>query len=367
MKTWFPQLSTFARKSLAASLLFITILSGHTFAQNTTISSLRSKLCTATGSNYIYDANLNVFDSLFSNSIDGSDATKLFSGGESFCLFRSNQYLTIEARQPIATSDTVFFRIFNLQATSYKLEFEAENMMRPGLVASLKDKFTGSATFLDMSTTSAVNFTVTSDAASKAADRFMLVFLRPVSGALPVNFLAVSAKKLTTSIQIDWKVAQENGVSFYEIEKSTDGRNFFKAGSVTTFGNSNNEKNYSFIDIANDAINFYRIKSVDRNGAIRISAIAKLISSNSATAITLPSNIIEGNSINLQLSNQPKGKYNVQLFNSGGQLINKQSMQHEGGSALLTTNITMKPATGNYFVEIVTPTNDRIIKQVLIR
>lgn len=88
--------------------------------------------------------------------------------------------------------------------------------------------------------------------------------------ALPVHFVSIEAAKEKDKIKVSWKVAGEQNVAKYEIEKSVDGTTFKPIGSVTASG----QNLYSYIDIQPESKSFYRIKSVDRDGSIKYSSVA---------------------------------------------------------------------------------------------
>ena len=72
---------------------------------------------------------------------------------------------------------------------------------------------------------------------------------------LPVNFVSINAKKSNDNVLLSWKVAAEQDILRYEIERSADGRNFDKAGSIV----ASNSNAYSWLDIsALPAMTYYR-------------------------------------------------------------------------------------------------------------
>jgi len=90
---------------------------------------------------------------------------------------------------------------------------------------------------------------------------------------LPVSFIGFGARKTDAGIELIWNVAGERNVLSYEVERSTNARDFSKLGEV----NANNSPTYSFID--NQPVNglaFYRIKETDVDGKFRYSTIVRL-------------------------------------------------------------------------------------------
>jgi dienelactone hydrolase len=99
---------------------------------------------------------------------------------------------------------------------------------------------------------------------------WMLTNEKQIETSLPVKFISLDLNKETSGIRVTWKVAEEENVSVYEVEKSNDARTFMKAGEVV----ANTQSAYSFIDKQSPA-NFYRIKSVDVDGKYKYSSIVR--------------------------------------------------------------------------------------------
>lgn len=94
---------------------------------------------------------------------------------------------------------------------------------------------------------------------------------------LPVNFMGFNAKKVSNGIQLTWKVAGEENVDRYEVERSADGRNFASIGSVS----STKSDTYNYFDANNSSTVYYRIKNVDIDGKFKYSTIARLVNGKS--------------------------------------------------------------------------------------
>lgn len=94
--------------------------------------------------------------------------------------------------------------------------------------------------------------------------------LAPAGAVLPVKFSGLDAKVANSIVSLNWKIATEENVNGYEIEKSVDGNNYSKIGFVNASGQSS----YTFMDSKPGSISYYRIKSVDVNGRYTYSTVA---------------------------------------------------------------------------------------------
>jgi dienelactone hydrolase len=89
---------------------------------------------------------------------------------------------------------------------------------------------------------------------------------------LPVTFESFEVKKENNGVKLLWKVSEEINVSHYEIEKSANGRDFSRIGSVM----ATQQSIYTFMDALVSPNNYYRIKSVDADGKYKYSVVVKL-------------------------------------------------------------------------------------------
>jgi hypothetical protein len=90
---------------------------------------------------------------------------------------------------------------------------------------------------------------------------------------LPVVFKDITAKKEGNNVKLYWNVGQEFNVVRYEIERSSNGKEFTKVGEISAA----NSTNYNFSD--NQPINgvgIYRVKNVDQDGKSKYSSIVRV-------------------------------------------------------------------------------------------
>jgi hypothetical protein len=94
-------------------------------------------------------------------------------------------------------------------------------------------------------------------------------------GPLPVKWLGITAQWVGTQAKVEWRVAEERNNLAYEIERSSNGRNFATLNRVNST-NQTAATAYTYNDAQPGAENFYRIKQIDRDGGLSYSAVVYL-------------------------------------------------------------------------------------------
>ena len=309
----------------------------------------RAYLVTASGK--IADGNATVFNIKYQDKIDAYDARKISNTGENFGLKRDGIILAIEARAPLTASDTIYFDLKNVATQNYALQFVPENMQNEPLTAYLLDNYLKTATEVSLSGTTNINFTVNSNAASYAADRFKVIFRQAsVAAVLPVTFVSIKAVQKDEDVVVNWNVANENNLLQYDVEKSTDGTHFEKVATVAA--NNNGSANYQWIDKnASSGYNYYRVVSVDKDKKTSYSTVVNVLITNLKPAITIYPNPITDGIIHLQLVNQPQGRYGFRLLNPLGQVLVSKQTEFAGGNGSENIQWNYSLAHGVYQLE----------------
>jgi hypothetical protein len=95
-------------------------------------------------------------------------------------------------------------------------------------------------------------------------------FLRllTVGTPLPVSLVSYDAKLNTNgTVQLNWLTTSETNNSYFEIQRSVDGKSFTKIGKVTGAGNSTKEIRYTFTDLLPlEGNNYYQLVQYDKDG-----------------------------------------------------------------------------------------------------
>lgn len=113
---------------------------------------------------------------------------------------------------------------------------------------------------------------------------------------LPVRLTQFNAKRIDNGVQLDWTSALEVNASHFDVERSTDGRNFTVIGKVQASGNTNTNKDYRFQDLqVPDAKEvYYRLNQVDLDKKSDYSPTRKVLLSQGALNVRMYPNSTNG-------------------------------------------------------------------------
>jgi len=287
-----------------------------------------------------------VFDTGYSAMVDGNDATEINNWDENIAILRIDHKLSIECRPLVVRNDTLPLFINNMKQQPYEFIFKANNFGNANVNATLIDNFTNTQTPLSIIDSTVVPFSITSVSASAASDRFMIVF--GPSSILASNDIYIKAYKKNKKIQVDWRTDAESEIEHYEVEKSTNGNQFYKVASQLPIINGTALMKEWLDNNPVNGDNFFRIKVVEKTGTFRYSQIAKVKITEVTGTISLYPNPIEQNSFSLQFNNIKKGIYNADVVNNAGQIVFNTRIQHEGGTAIQNIEIRNNISRGSY-------------------
>lgn len=179
---------------------------------------------------------------------------------------------------------------------------------------------------------------------------------------LPVNWLVFDAKSQHKDVLLSWSTASEQNNSHFEIERSSDVRNFEFAGKVEGNGTTTNINSYQFIDAgafakANSDVLYYRLKQVDFNGDFAYSEI-RVVRQNEAElkqSVAAYPNPFH-NELFVQLNNADIG-CEMRLMDVTGKTWYAQTAK----VGVQTIKVNELPA-GVYFLQVVSKTATTTIK-----
>jgi len=304
-------------------------------------ASIRLSLYGSNGS--LADGNLVVLDESFSNSIDGTDAKKLENFGENIGILRNGTLLAIDARKPVIALDTVFYQTGNLRNQQYRIELLPEHIQGRVAEAFWVDQFLGTRTMVNTTGSTNITVTISNEPGSKAADRFYMVF-KPLL-VLPVQDIRlIGTVDANHNAALTWKVTGESEISEYQLEKSTDGVSYNPIQTETGVLNTGNPVTYYHTDNQLSKLGqFYRVKSLSRNGSIHFSNQLFLQKKKSTVEVNIYPNPITNHQIRIQLLGSVEGIWDILLYNSAGKLVMQKNwkVSTKDGAIVLAVNSSL--------------------------
>jgi len=153
---------------------------------------------------------------------------------------------------------------------------------------------------------------------------------------LPLNFISIKAFDKNGGVQVEWAVASEVNIDHYDVERSSDGVTFSSIGKIAAKGGTSNILNYDLLDASpSTGINFYRIGAINKDGRVQYSPIVRInIGGGKQGFSVYPNPVIKNGQVQLQLQNLEKGSYALTMFNTSGQMVIKQVIEHNGGNSV---------------------------------
>ncbi|MCE7044217.1 T9SS type A sorting domain-containing protein [Dyadobacter sp. CY312] len=147
-------------------------------------------------------------------------------------------------------------------------------------------------------------------------DTYTAYTLASLVNPLPVKLLSFTSRPEGNTASLNWVTTSETNSDRFEIERSGNGKSFVKIGTLESYKESSELKNYSFIDkFPLQGENLYRLKMVDLDGTFAYSSIRQVIFGKSS-ALVYPNPVSE----KLNINNYGQVKQ-VEIYDSSGRKV----------------------------------------------
>ncbi len=316
----------------------------------------------------LLDGNMTNYSATYSNAIDGYDIWKMSNFGENFGILRTTANLVIERRSLIGTSDTTYFRMWNMQQRNYRIQVIAENLHNQDLLGFVRDSYLNQDYPIDLNDTTDIDFTVNTHAGSKAANRFKLIYAdrNIILAPLPVNFTGLYASRKSQNIHLSFSVDNEINLQQYLVQHSADGR-LFKDIAAIQPSSIAGSKTYQTVDVQTaTATHFYRIKGISLGGKEQFSAIARVSAASNQADIQVYPNPISGRSMQLELNNTVSGTHQLVAIGNNGQKFVLPQLKIAGTQQIQTLQLPAQMPPGIYRLQVTTPDASVLVKTIIV-
>lgn len=160
---------------------------------------------------------------------------------------------------------------------------------------------------------------------------------------LPTNLVSFIAKKSDSkTAKLTWKITDNSTPSIFEVMRSADGINFNSIGSVAGV---ENKRDYEFTDNYLAAgSNYYRLKMLDRDGAVTYSMIILVANGSDGISINSMMPTLVRDRSRLRITSSIKANVQFVVTDINGRMIHTQSIAINSGDQDVWLNLARLPS-----------------------
>ncbi len=204
-----------------------------------------------------------------------------------------------------------------------------------------------------------------------ADTRFLdwMIIRNGVSSPLPVELTSFTASLTGSGATLRWKTATEADNYGFEVQRSIDRLHWTPIGFVAGHGTCNVPQFYSFNDPAagSFASIAYRLKQIDRSGAVAYSAPVTVAPGAGALSLTNFPNPFNP-ATNIRFTLPESARVTLAVYNEIGQLMTRiyDNTPLDAGAQVVSFDGS-KYASGSYFARLSIGGKDKVIRMVLVK
>lgn len=173
--------------------------------------------------------------------------------------------------------------------------------------------------------------------------------------ALPVELVEFKGEIRGGNTILNWSTATEINNAGFEVQRSTDGKDFRKVGWVTGEVNSSRKLSYEYTDntIQSNREYYYRLKQVDVDGRHEFSNVITVTHRDHSRLMLeeIMPNPVAADQVLLQLSSGNEEQLRLEIFNTVGERVMEQEIRTNVGYNSHTLDI-QSLSNGTYFVKV---------------
>jgi hypothetical protein len=216
-----------------------------------------------------------------------------------------------------------------------------------------------------------INKTVTRTGVTK----FATITLGDVDNPLPVTLTSLQAKRVGNDAQVAWETASEVGNKGFEVQVSTDGKEFRTLGFVaSSSANSTTAKSYSFIDVEKNKTGnrYYRLRQLDVDGkdaffGPRTVNFDGKAADAAASLLAYPNPFNSADEVHLTLESAYAGNGSITVTDMTGRIVRQQNVSLSTGNNNVTVERLNDLKAGVYMVRLAMPNGQaqslKVLKQ----
>jgi hypothetical protein len=176
-------------------------------------------------------------------------------------------------------------------------------------------------------------------------------------GVLDATILDFKGTINNNITRLDWTIADNQNVSYFEIERSFDGKTFDVANHTNADGQIKSSASYAAYDNLDhlslpNAV-YYRLKIVKINGGVSYSQVIRIPIGSSLTKLSiLPNPVHDIMQMAVNVSND--GSVDIHMFDMSGKVVRRMRANVQRGVNVISFDQLSKLQEGMYVVAVYT-------------
>lgn len=151
------------------------------------------------------------------------------------------------------------------------------------------------------------------------------------------TLLVLTGQASGTNINLSWTTSAEVNSSIFEVEKTYDGFNWHRIGTVLAAGNKVAPSNYTFVDPENVQYNYYRIKMQHTDGYLLYSNTIFIKKDDAPQRIVISPNPFT-NYINVLFARPSTRRIFLSFYDAKGALVKREGLPANTSSHIIRTD-----------------------------
>lgn len=184
-----------------------------------------------------------------------------------------------------------------------------------------------------------------------------------VAAPLPLKLISYSGNLINNKAQLKWSVTDNETGDHFEIEKSTDSKQFTQVGIVITSDKAGAES-YLYNETSEmTGDTYYRVKMVNKNKSFTYSSIIvlKIAKAAAVNNLTVLQNPVQS-SLTFNYTTQTAGESEVAIYNAAGVKVYSTKANFQKGNNTLSLDASNKLMPGTYLLEVANKNERSIVK-----
>jgi Bacterial Ig domain len=208
--------------------------------------------------------------------------------------------------------------------------------------------FTPNAGFIGSFTS--FTYTVTDAGYDRMSSTATVNIYFPQVTTLPLQLLHFSGTA-GTKTNLSWTVASNQTGSFFEVERSTNGKTFESIASIFTTEKSG-EETYQYADAAPVQTTCYRLRLVNRDGSSFYSTILSFRTAAAVATITLLQNPVQ-NTLRFSVP-QSATITGIRIYNTSGVVLQAEKISSQKNNIMVSVPLHANLTPAMYVLEVLT-------------